>query len=642
MKRLFFSLGPVQGFVGQARRTRDLWSGSFLLSYLAGCAMLEVQNRGGQIIFPAVIDDPLFLALKARAAGQQPDVVSVGSLPNQFMANVPDDFVAHQCKDAMQQAWQDIAQAVWIHFLADTANLGVETKGIFDSQVAAFFDVVYVIGDQNAEGLLEQRKSWRTYEPPAQNGDKCTLMGDWQELSGFVRSHDREKQTAFWTALRNRVGDLDLGDAERLCAIALVKRLFPKLPRQKQLEVIGWDLSDAIKNWVSTSFLAAVPWLEKTLRDHPNEAKDYLEVILKLREEGALTRDIRTEYNTDLQRLEQVAAHLPAHELTNLDGSFFHDAGVAHTERLPWTTTATPAQRQRLQNALSRLNQAVGTPASTYYALLLLDGDEMGKLRRQGNLQPEQLSERLGRFSRGVNAIVEDHSGKTVYAGGDDVLALLPMDDALPAARALRELYMQTFADLHFGAEKPVGTLSGAVVFVQCSVSLRSALRYAHHLLDDVAKDGNGRDSIAIAAMNGNGELWRWVSAWQNGQTDVIERVLDCITEFEDQTFSSKFFYKIGERFDTLTMTKADGQLYPIETANRPILWNLLVAEFLKNRGIAVNDDTRTDAEVQVSRLLNVCEVCHRDAAQRKVQQGAINADGAMMVRFLGAQGVNR
>ncbi|MBA5248658.1 MAG: hypothetical protein FE834_03865, partial [Gammaproteobacteria bacterium] len=28
---LHFSLGPVQGFIGQARRTRDLWAGSFLL-----------------------------------------------------------------------------------------------------------------------------------------------------------------------------------------------------------------------------------------------------------------------------------------------------------------------------------------------------------------------------------------------------------------------------------------------------------------------------------------------------------------------------------------------------------------------------------------------------------------------------------
>ena len=33
---LHISIGPVQKFVGQARRTRDLWAGSFLLSWMAG------------------------------------------------------------------------------------------------------------------------------------------------------------------------------------------------------------------------------------------------------------------------------------------------------------------------------------------------------------------------------------------------------------------------------------------------------------------------------------------------------------------------------------------------------------------------------------------------------------------------------
>lgn len=36
---LHFTLGPVQGFIADARRTRDLWAGSFLLSWLTGQAM---------------------------------------------------------------------------------------------------------------------------------------------------------------------------------------------------------------------------------------------------------------------------------------------------------------------------------------------------------------------------------------------------------------------------------------------------------------------------------------------------------------------------------------------------------------------------------------------------------------------------
>ena len=46
-----FTLGPVQGFVAQARRTRDFWAGSFLLSWLSGVAMAAVRRQQGQIQF---------------------------------------------------------------------------------------------------------------------------------------------------------------------------------------------------------------------------------------------------------------------------------------------------------------------------------------------------------------------------------------------------------------------------------------------------------------------------------------------------------------------------------------------------------------------------------------------------------------
>ena len=53
MRRLMVSIGPVQGFVAQARRTRDLWAGSFLLSWLTGKAMAAVTAAGGRILVPA-------------------------------------------------------------------------------------------------------------------------------------------------------------------------------------------------------------------------------------------------------------------------------------------------------------------------------------------------------------------------------------------------------------------------------------------------------------------------------------------------------------------------------------------------------------------------------------------------------------
>ena len=79
-----FSLGPVQAFVAQARRTRDFWAGSFLLSYLSAVAMRSVQNQAGDhvIVFPEM-DEKLMIALDTGQGGP-----SQGTVPNRFMARV--------------------------------------------------------------------------------------------------------------------------------------------------------------------------------------------------------------------------------------------------------------------------------------------------------------------------------------------------------------------------------------------------------------------------------------------------------------------------------------------------------------------------------------------------------------------------
>ena len=43
--RLDISIGPVQGFVSQSRRTRDLWGSSYLLAFLSAHAMHAERSR---------------------------------------------------------------------------------------------------------------------------------------------------------------------------------------------------------------------------------------------------------------------------------------------------------------------------------------------------------------------------------------------------------------------------------------------------------------------------------------------------------------------------------------------------------------------------------------------------------------------
>lgn len=49
---LKFQIGPVQDFIAQARSTRDLWSGSYLLSWLVAAGIRKLKTEGGSLIFP--------------------------------------------------------------------------------------------------------------------------------------------------------------------------------------------------------------------------------------------------------------------------------------------------------------------------------------------------------------------------------------------------------------------------------------------------------------------------------------------------------------------------------------------------------------------------------------------------------------
>ena len=63
-KTLYFNFTPVQSFVAQARRTRDLWAGSYLLAWLSGQAMNAIIADGGEIEMPCVKGDLLMAAIQ--------------------------------------------------------------------------------------------------------------------------------------------------------------------------------------------------------------------------------------------------------------------------------------------------------------------------------------------------------------------------------------------------------------------------------------------------------------------------------------------------------------------------------------------------------------------------------------------------
>ena len=509
--RLDLSIGPVQGFIASSRRTRDLWGSSYLLAFLTAHALRGVEEAGGRIVQPLVDDDPLYRWVSGERDGRPP---SMGSLPNHFVAELSGrdaGAIARAGCHSMRRAWKRVCDALWNRFVADAAALGKDTAKIWKRQTESFWDVTWTVGFRHPSSglpLLARRKQWRTHRLPTEPGDKCTVMSDFQELSGFVRStsrEDGERQKAFWDWLRQQLGGpVNLRENERLCAVALAKRMFTEVGEQ----ALGWSV-DATR-WPSTVYVAAVPWIRVAAATAPQQAAEYAERVKASAPESMgppwVFRPLRG-----------------AHEVgrfPGLDANWLHADFVQDDERSPIEGENAESVRTRLLEALRSLRKSLGASGamgapSSFYAILLADGDGLGRLVSDPAIGGEVVSRSLARFTEHIGDLVRKHDGVAVYAGGDDVLGIFPVKSALECAEALRESYRDAFlAELGSENRLTSATLSAAIVFAQIRFPLGQAIEAVHRLLDDVAKDGNGRNSLAASVLKPNGLHCEWATTW--------------------------------------------------------------------------------------------------------------------------------
>ncbi len=603
---LHFTFGPVQGFVAQARRTRDLYSGSFLLSWLAYKAMGSVCASGGRIILPD------FAVVKSLIEQKQ---VKHGVAPNRFVAKFDDEHqaaeAAKQAHAALQGEWLNIAEKVWERFVKKAAPCGNGVRAIWDRQIDHFWEIAWVVGDEKETSLLDCRKNWRTPPMLTEGGDHCSLMGQFQELSGFIRSRELGQQNVFWEAVRKNSGStLNLEKDERLCAIALVKRFFPEVAQT----IIGYDLE--AKQWPSTVSIAAWPWLKmiKEREDQKllNTARAYAALVKKL-EPAAIVSAPNIPLFDDYPGLTG--------DFKNLSGNFFNRTALQNTKG---TELRPETDRSVIVSKLHELEQASGDRAGNFYALLLMDGDNMGKLIREKGAEP--VTAALTDFSAQAPDIVYKQNGITVYAGGDDLFALLPLDTTLDCAFEVSVAYKQAFQNHEITA-----TISGAVVFAHYSVPLRQVIDQAHIFLDTVAKDQTERDALAIAVLKPGGETCRWAGKFElfkpeTQQENCFQPLVAAFKEGDGiDTLSSKYLYNLRRRFAALEEDSTD-------FANNE-LTDLFTAELIHGK-ISKEPEKgkkeRAEAKELISKLV---DVCHDDTTKK------LDFDGARLVRFLALDG---
>ena len=155
---LILSVGPVQSMIAAARRSRDLWSGSALLSELAKATALSLKEQGAELIFPAVNDKSLL----------QPNTeLSVG---NKIQALIYTDN-----QQQVRQIIENAKQATRQRFIneADKAKEALKNpkdirEHIWQAQVNDYVDI------QAAWAVVNEKQNYRRLVKP-----QGTLINLW-------------------------------------------------------------------------------------------------------------------------------------------------------------------------------------------------------------------------------------------------------------------------------------------------------------------------------------------------------------------------------------------------------------------------------------------------------------------------------
>ena len=674
-----FTLGPVQGFVAQARRTRDFWAGSFLLSWLAGVAICAVEKQGGEIIFPIPNQNFLdaILGKNKEAKPQQ------GGIPNRFMADISNcqKFDGNAVTNAVKQAWLAIADKVWEKDRQGLEQQGYLTKEIWERQNNNFWDMSWVITEGRDTSALDKRKNFRTHTTSVEGGYKCMMMEGYQELSGASDKNSGKKRRNYWVNLVQLIHSKDIGETEELCAIAYIKRRFvhtfkdvkkPIEVNGNTLMIHGWQLPH---NVPSVAYMASVPWL-KNLLENQNYMDDFKQVLNHI-DEMKYFSDVdineRAESKNHVKTIQQIIndTKIDLKEIS-LDGNiyyqtFWDNIGNFVADKQNYDGKIDD-YRPKIKSALSKLYEKMDDfEPSPYYAILLMDGDSLGKQMSHEARQPI-ISKALDNFTQQAQEIVRNNDGFLIYAGGDDVLALLSLDDAIKTANQLRIAYADCFAQASNNETKVHSTLSGAIDYCHIGMPLTQVLMDSHDLLDNIAKDGVGRNALAVRVWKPSGQAVQWAMPWEkvvdnqavekivqnlnldgiDKNSSVIEALSLAISKQKGvdknlSIFSTGFFYKTRELMKMLDEMMQRNELSEKQASK------LLLAEYLQSGNFRKIDEEKqkqliTIFEILIEQSKNYqSKIDDNGKASIDEKSGKqLTGDAGILVRILGQKGLGK
>jgi CRISPR-associated protein Cmr2 len=485
-------------------------------------------------------------------------------------------------QNAVLQTFADIAEQA-------RQKTGVAKPADFDRQIAEHLETYWTFVElrdgyeagykalQNlAAGLKNTRHFRQIRNGAGEAGRKCSLDGEHNAL--FYRNNSAGKPPPFIQEL-NRAVEINsprLRPNEGLSAASLVKRYYQP--------------ATGAPEFLSTAAIALMQWIDAAQKKPVGrQAWDAL-------------RDSIPVDDWDAQLLFN----------ENLSASYFNKNGfVDYRDKLP-----------DLQGQLAILDK-LPLPKSSYYGLLVYDGDKMGK-HLSGEYLPdknqlrefqENLSRKLAAFAKHAKEKILIHPhGKTIYAGGDDFLGLVNLASAFPMLERLRQEFDER-VNQAFQLKKSL-TFSAGLVIAHYKTPLHIALTNARDLLDNTAKSEQkcGRDAFALRILKHSGESHECGFKWEIGKPDSPLTALQTVIAQLKENFSANFIQGLNQEMRLLHQE-------PVRTAVIEGEIKRLVGRSVKKPGLEHEKESLIDRVKQLNsgttenflEALNVCKFMQRE-----------------------------
>lgn len=505
---LLISVGPVQEFIASARKLRDLWFGSYLLSELSKTVARTLAAHGVELIFPAPAS---------------PDDLNKNSslvVANKILAIVSDATAAEKAQLAAKYAWRAHLNCLGIETFAEIDKRFGRKVGVnatrFNAQMAdygEFFAVwtpveseeKYHLARARVEQLLASRKNLRPFVAPVWPGAEIPK----NSLDGF-----RESVTCEGAEIRGL-----LKKGERLDAMGCVKRFHVLTDEHERKHFL--DLAD----------VALTPWLQG-LTKIPDARSSIDAFQAGLMDSG--------ENRNEKKR--QIAPSIPL----QIEAECFF-ANQGELQKMEGVNA------DEVWAARKSMVMKCGEPP-LYAVIMVGDGDHMGKMidAIRSKDAHKNFSHKLSEFSGVAGKLVDQAGGSLIYAGGDDVMAYLPLYTAVGCADAIRKEFHAAMRAIH-DAQKldcDVPTFSAGLAIVHHSCPLDQALNLARKA-ERVAKVRGGRNALAIIQSKRSGSELEIHGKWDAvGSLEGIADRLDSIVGLynqDDKVLPSRLGYELRQ-----------------------------------------------------------------------------------------------